>query len=260
MHVGRCTQCRRRVQGRHPFQHCDALGAAGVLLGPRVLGIGHLLHYRYGLSFARAAAILSEMFGLRVSRSALCRAAASTAVELAPTHQAIRKVVNAAPAVTADETGWRIGGRRKWLWVVTCPEATLFRVCEGRGFDDAKTLLDADYSGVLVRDGWAPYRSYTKATHQSCIAHLARRAHELKIQLPSDQARFPVAVAKILDEALAWRDEQRPLAARVLRRHRRRVAAPAGTRWCWARRWRHYECRHRRPPRSVRRSSQRTRG
>ena len=101
------------------------------------------------------------------------------------------------------------------MWVVTCPEATLFRVCEGRGFDDAKTLLDADYSGVLVRDGWAPYRSYTKATHQSCIAHLARRAHELKIQLPSDQARFPVAVAKILDEALAWRDEQRPLAARV---------------------------------------------
>ena len=215
VHVGRCTKCRRRVQGRHPFQHSDALGAAGVMLGPRALGIGHLLHYRYGLSFGRCAAILSEMFGLKVSRAALCRAAASTAVELAPTHALIRETVNAAPAVTADETGWRVGGGRRWLWVVTSPAATLFRVCEGRGFDDAKTLLDADYSGVLVRDGWAPYRSYDKATHQSCIAHLTRRAHELKIELPAVQARFPVAVAKILDEALAWRDEQRPLAERI---------------------------------------------
>jgi transposase len=74
VHVGRCQSCRRRVHGRHPEQHSDALGAAGVQLGPRALGIAHLLHYRYGLSFARAAAVLSEMFGLPVSRAAICRA------------------------------------------------------------------------------------------------------------------------------------------------------------------------------------------
>ena len=215
VHVGRCTRCRRRVQGRHPEQHSDALGAAGVQLGPRAFAIGHLLHYRYGLSFARSAAVLSEMFGLGVSRAALCRAAASTALELAPTHAAIAAAVNTSPAVTMDETGWRVGGRRRWLWVAATRKATLFRVCEGRGYDDATTLLDGDYDGVLVRDGWAPYRAYEKATHQTCIAHLARRAHELKQELPAHEHGFAARVGEILTEALAWRDAERPEEQRV---------------------------------------------
>jgi len=32
--IGTCRQCHRRVQGRHPLQTSDALGAAAVQLGP----------------------------------------------------------------------------------------------------------------------------------------------------------------------------------------------------------------------------------
>ncbi len=34
IHVGQCRQCQRRVQGRHPLQTSDALGAAAAQLGP----------------------------------------------------------------------------------------------------------------------------------------------------------------------------------------------------------------------------------
>jgi transposase len=34
IHVGECRQCHRRVQGRHPLQTSDALGAAAAQLGP----------------------------------------------------------------------------------------------------------------------------------------------------------------------------------------------------------------------------------
>ena len=34
--VGQCSQCRRRVQGRHRLQTSDALGAAGAQLGPKI--------------------------------------------------------------------------------------------------------------------------------------------------------------------------------------------------------------------------------
>ena len=37
--VGRCSQCRRRVQGRHALQTSDALGAAGAQLGPGVVAL-----------------------------------------------------------------------------------------------------------------------------------------------------------------------------------------------------------------------------
>lgn len=215
VHVGHCTGCERRLQGRHPEQSSDALGAAGVQLGPRVKAFAQFLHYQLGLSFERCADTLARLFGFHASRAALCRAGEVTALALAPTHAAIEKAVNDAPAVTADETGWRVGGRRSWLWVVTYAKATAYRITVGRGFDDIKDMLDADYDGILVRDGWAPYRSYTKATHQSCLAHLCRRAHELKVELPRYEHGFPNAVAEILDEALGWRDEDRPVDERV---------------------------------------------
>ncbi|MBI4587436.1 MAG: hypothetical protein HY725_01240, partial [Candidatus Rokubacteria bacterium] len=37
--LGRCRHCRRRVQGRHPRQTSDALGAAASQLGPRALAL-----------------------------------------------------------------------------------------------------------------------------------------------------------------------------------------------------------------------------
>ena len=215
VHVGRCTGCRRRVQGHHPDQHSAALGAAAVQLGPRALAIGHLLHYSYGLSFARAAAVLSEMFGLPISRPALCRAAASTATDLVPTQQAIEHAVNTAPMVVADETGWKVAGRKAWLWVATSPRATAYRITKGRGYSDINPLLHASFDGVLVRDGWAPYRKYEHATHQSCAAHLARRCHELREELPRWQHGFPNQISVILNEAFAYRDAERPAEQRA---------------------------------------------
>jgi hypothetical protein len=32
---------------------------------------------------------------------------------------------------------------------------------------------------VLERDGWAPYRRFQSARHQTCAAHLLRRTGEL---------------------------------------------------------------------------------
>jgi transposase len=37
--IGRCQQCRRRIQPRHPEQTSQALGAAGVQVGPRAVAL-----------------------------------------------------------------------------------------------------------------------------------------------------------------------------------------------------------------------------
>ncbi len=47
--VGHCSQCRRRVQGRHALQTSDALGAAGVQLGPNVAALVVELHTELGM-------------------------------------------------------------------------------------------------------------------------------------------------------------------------------------------------------------------
>jgi transposase len=182
--VGRCRGCHRRVQGRHPEQTSDALGAAGSQVGPRAMAWATWLHYALGLSFEKTSTVLARM-GINVTAGAICAASASTSTDLVPTHQAIKTHVATAPAVTMDETGWRIGGEGVWLWVAATDDATIYDIARGRGFDQAIGLVPADYSGTIVRDGWAAYNSYTKASHQTCLAHLLRRCHQMITDQPA---------------------------------------------------------------------------
>lgn len=203
--VGRCRSCHRRIQGRHREQTSDALGAAGSQVGPRAKALAELLHYQAGLSFARAAEILAAL-GVTVVPSTLVRAAQVTARDLEGTYQALLDEINTARSVTMDETGWRIGGLPAWLWTATTATATAYAICEGRGYADACRLLDACFDGTLIRDGWAPYRKYTQATHQTCLAHLLRRCAEMLTDLPVEHRTLAAQIKTLLTDALAARD------------------------------------------------------
>jgi len=202
--VGRCKSCKRRVQGRHPEQISDALGAAASQLGPNAKGFATWLHYVMGLSFGKTADVLGR-FGVPVTAGALASGAQSTGTALEPVHQEIIAKVNDAQVVTADETGWRVGGRRTQLWTAASAEATAYNVAPGRSYEDALQILNEDFSGTLVRDGYAVYRLFEQATHQSCNAHLLRRAHGLAEDNPLMARATPLEVIDILKTGLAAR-------------------------------------------------------
>ena len=71
--------------------------------------------------------------------------------------------MRASPAVTPDETGWKVGGTLHWLWAFVTPDTTTYAIEDGRGFEEAARTLGADYAGVMHRDGWAPYRHFVHA-------------------------------------------------------------------------------------------------
>ncbi len=204
--MGRCRSCKRRIQGRHPEQTSDALGAAGSQIGPVLKGWAMLLHYRMGLGFGRTAEVLAR-FGVKVTAGAICQSSArAVSTDLLPVHRELVRRANRSASITMDETSWRVGGQRKWLWVAANSELTLCGVGDGRGFDQAIEVIGADYEGVLVRDGYVTYNRYDKATHQSCIAHLARRCHEMEAGLPAADRDVPGAAKAILSAALRARD------------------------------------------------------
>jgi transposase len=219
--VGRCKNCRRRVQGRHPEQTSDALGAAGSGLGPQARSFAQFLHYGLGLSFGKSADLLGRL-GIRVTAGALSSGAQSTGTALVPLHREIVAAVKRSAVVVPDETGWRVCGEGAWLWVVTTDGATAYNVAPGRGFDEARELLSEDFSGVIVRDGWAVYRRYAKATHQTCVGHLLRRCHEMTTDNPDWARATPRDVRDILIEALDARelgaDERREIVADLTER------------------------------------------
>jgi transposase len=134
------------------------------------------------------------------------QAVARAARRAQPTYQALTAGVRASPVVAPDETGWRVGGRRAWRWAFVGDQVTVYRIAGGRGYHDAAQVLGGDYAGVLERDGWAPYRRFAHADHQTCLAHLLRRCRELVADADRGQARTPNAVRRILLRALTLRD------------------------------------------------------
>jgi len=206
IHIGTCTGCHRRVQGRHPLQTSDALGAAAVQLGPHAVALAVQLNKQFGVSFGKIAALFRERFGLHVTASAVVRALHRVAAKGQPTYDALCETVRTSAVVVPDETGWKVRGLLHWLWVFATAMTTVYRICPGRGFAEAASVLGADFAGGLARDGWAPYRQFTQAFHQSCVGHLLRRCRLL--QRDHSRARFPARIARILHKALAVRDRQ----------------------------------------------------
>lgn len=173
VHVGVCRGCGRRVQGRHPLQTSDALGAAATHLGPHATALVVAWHVGLGLPLGKIARILRAQYGLSVARGGLVQVCARVARRARPTYDHLCATVRGSPMVSPDETGWKVGRVLQWLWVAATPTTTVFRIAPGRGFDDAAALLGVDFAGVLVRDGWAPYRRFTHAMHQTCVAQYA---------------------------------------------------------------------------------------
>lgn len=203
---GVCTKCRRAVRGRHPRQTSDAVGAAGSQLGPRSVAMAAHFNKRLGISFDKCNDVFETVFGLQVSRSGLCQALHRLADAGEPTYRALIQSVREAPVVSPDETGWKVGGQLVWLWSYATPALTVYAIQDGRGFAQAAHVLGTDYSGTLIRDGWAPYRRFEEAEHQSCLAHLLRRSRGVIDDAHAGAARFPHAVRRLLLKGLELRD------------------------------------------------------
>jgi transposase len=185
------------------LQTSDALGAAAAQLGPRAVATAAVLHKQFGLPLGKVATFYQQHFGLTITAGGLVHALHRAARQATPTYAALLDTVRQSPMVVPDETGWRVGAQLQWLWVCATPRTTVYAIQPGRGFDEAAAILGADFAGVLVRDGWAPYRQFDQAAHQTCLAHLLRRCRALQTDHP--RARLPRQVQTVLQQALRVR-------------------------------------------------------
>ena len=220
VHRGCCRGCGCKVQGRHALQTSDALGAAAVQLGPQAHAAAAVLNKELGLSHGKVARVFERLFGFRIARSTSARSLRRTARRLAAADEEIRQSIRGSPWLVPDETGWRVAGESAWLHVAVGASATWYGIDPSRSADVLAAVIGWDWSGVLVRDGWAPYDRFRQAVHQQCLGHLLRRCRELEETATRGAVRFPRAVAELLRQALSVRDRY---AAGAMSRHGRNV-------------------------------------
>lgn len=209
-HSGYCPHCHERVRSSHPEQVGQGCGAACSGIGPNVRAFAADLKQRLGVPYAKISELLSTVFGITVSASALCQSDARLAKRVEPIYKEICRALRRCLCVHADETGWRIGALSAWLWTFTNQHLTLYTVDPTRSHEVVLRILGRDFPGTLTADCFSAYdhKDLIEWLQQKCYSHLLKDLKALREQKTRGAVRFPVEVATVLRDAMALKTNQ----------------------------------------------------
>jgi len=186
-HDCQCPACGAKT--RAPFP--DGVNAP-VQYGARITAfVIYLLHYQL-LPENRLAALMADLFGVKVAAATIARMSRTCAQRLRGFAATVRDLVAGAPVKHMDETGFRIGGKTQWLHVASTALLTFYRVCAKRG-----SLL-ANVAGIVVHDHWKPYYTMQGVLHALCNAHHLR---ELKALVEIEKEEWARKMQRLLRRA-----------------------------------------------------------
>jgi transposase len=118
------------------------------------------------------AGLCQDLFGVPISAAAVCNLQRRTAATLEPIVRAAHDYVTGRPA-NVDETGWREGRKRGWLWVAVTTSVTVFLIRLSRARTVLSDLIPGEL-GVLTTDRYSAYNHLPPGRRQVCWAHLRR--------------------------------------------------------------------------------------
>lgn len=156
--------------------HCHVSTTAPAVtvaqFGPKLQATVALLSGVGRLSKRTIRTIVHDVCDLPISLGAVSDLEAKTATSLEPIHDAAVRYTRGRDA-NIDETGWKQGPKKAWLWTAVTISVTVFLVRLTRSrvaFDD----LRANSGGVLTTDRYAVYDHLKPDRRQLCWAHLRR--------------------------------------------------------------------------------------
>src|SRR3954463_4182168 len=161
----RCHHCRGATTAAFP-----ETVTAHVQYGPRLRATAVYLNVQQLIPENRVCEAMADLF----ATASLCPASVvawigKAAEAQAPVLAHIAVSVVAAKVRHLDETGFRIGGKTRWLHSASTAVYTHYRVGEKRG-DVPRTMAD----GVIVHDHFKAYYALRGAQHALCNAHHLR--------------------------------------------------------------------------------------
>lgn len=159
--------------------------------GPRLRAVLSVLAGAYRLGKRPIRQLAADLFGLSISLGMIARLERQAAVELEAPVEQLRDYVRRADAAHIDETSWKQGRAKAWLWAAVTRLVTVFAIASSRGAEVAKDLLGTDRRKVVISDR---FKSYTWIKRrQFCWAHLNR-----DFQAMVDRGRESAAVGRLL--------------------------------------------------------------
>jgi transposase len=141
--------------------------------GPRVQATVGYLAGRMGVSQRDVEEAMDALFHTDLALGSVSAIEQNVSAALSQPVEEARTYVRQQPVVNADETSWRQGKQKLWLWIGTTPLVTVFLLAT-RGAEGAQQLLGRAFQGIVGSDRWSGYNWLPVLQRQLCWAHLKR--------------------------------------------------------------------------------------
>jgi transposase len=162
-----CPQCQTTT--------CASLPAdvASETCGPRLQATVALLTGACRLSKRTASWVCQHLLGVPLSPAEVCGIERQVTRALAPAVAQARQHVQTQHA-NVDETSWREGRSKGWVWTAVATCVTVFLIRLSRGAAALRDLLGANHDRVVTSDRFTTYEVVPLERRQVCWAHLRR--------------------------------------------------------------------------------------
>ena len=159
--------------------NCDAPNCR-IKYGDNIRTLVSYLNVVQCIPFKRIAELISDLCGRRMSEGTIQNILKGNSAKSDNAYEEIRKRIECAPVVGADETGAAVGKQLHWNWIFQTDALTYVYQLKSRGQEavDSKFPNGLPHS-TLVTDRKQTYFKMNVKDHQVCLAHLLRNAEYL---------------------------------------------------------------------------------
>jgi transposase len=196
-HVYCCEHCRKEVKAAYHPEHVPK-----GYLGANVLIQAVILRYYHCLPYRKIRELFEEFAGLTISPGGISQALVRISQWLGVEKIELLEAIRGSPQVHVDETGWRLDGKKSWVWAFVNEKLAYYQVERSRGKKVIKEALGEEFDGTLISDFYSvylrlPYRM------QKCLVHLLRDFHECaKTDKSEEFVRAYRKIKRLINDAL----------------------------------------------------------
>jgi transposase len=162
--------------------------------GPRVQATVGYLTGRMGVSQRDVKEAMDALFHTDLALGSVSALEQNVSAALSQPVKEAQTYVQQQEVVNADETSWRQGKQRRWLWIGTTTFVTVFLLAT-RGAEGAQQLLGRAFQGIVGSDRWSGYNWLSVWQRQLCWAHL-KRDFQAFVDRGEESARLGEALLK----------------------------------------------------------------
>ena len=183
-HQAFCPKCDRAV----------IKNAAGELgnchIGPTTRAVALFLRYGLRVPYRKVQELFDVFFNMPFVPASAMAFDRQATKKGEPLYQDLKEKLRSSAIVHADETYWREDGINHYVWYGGNDDLAFFHIDRHRSSKVALSIFGDSFDGILHTDGYAAYNIVNPKARQSCLAHLIRKAEEIKQEILLTRTRF----------------------------------------------------------------------